>query len=276
MAHGTFSKSNGIVVDIENDKKGQQLFEALLWSDYHEESEYFFIGGLQHFNFLTIHDLAKKRDYKSYIGPMTMLQQMIRGYSFNQRAITKFDGKILYRLITDNLSNSVTAKIPVYIRRLFANFTNNVQRVEINILNKDHGKWNESQCGYLEFESIFFADCGTNNECIRLPLFLRLFDRSLESIVILNVFRAPTFDKSIHLNPALASSLLSGCKMITSNPRLNGRFQSIIILNPKDSISGFIAKHQSDFKAIGWRLEENEHNHPRRGRCPEGLHLSPL
>ena len=248
MAHGTFSKSNGIVVDIANNRT-QMLFEAVLWSDYHEESEYFFIGGLQNFYFLTIHDIPKKRDYKSYIGPITMFAKIIRGYPFEQRAITKFDVKILDRLITDNLSESATSKIPVYIRRLFANFTNNVQRVEINtdVMNcRAYGTG--KHFGYLLFKHLFFTDCGAESECIRLPLFLRLFDRSLESIVIFNCyassFRAKD-DPSINLNPELASTLLSGCKIITSNPRLKQRFQSssIIIMKPNGSISDFIAKH---------------------------------
>ena len=280
MAHGTFSKSNGIVVDIENNKLGQMLFEAVLWSDYHEESEYFFIGGLQHFNFLTIHDIPKQRDYKSYIGPITMFAKMIKGYPFKQRAITKFDVKILDRLITDNLSDSVNAKIPVYIRRLFANFTNNVQRVEINMDVMEHEfRWNAE---YLLLKPLFFSDCGTETECIRIPLFLRLFDRTLESIVILNCFAAnfkSKDDPSINLNPELASSLLSGCKIITSNPRLRKCFQSIVILKPRNSISGFITKYQSDFKVIGWKLkklEKNEYVHPRRNNCPEGLQISPL
>ena len=206
-----------------------------------------------------------------------MFAEMIRGYKFKQRAITKFDVKILDRLITDNLSESATSKIPVYIRRLFANFTNNVQRVEINMAEIDWvGNKKGTQFGYLLFKHLFFTDCGAESECIRLPLFLRLFDRSLESIVIFNR-PGNTFKTSIRLHSQFASTLLSGCKIITSNPRLNSLklgFQSIIIMKPKDSISEFIVKHQSDFKQIGWKLEKKEYVHPRRGKCSETLHVS--
>merc|ERR1740123_351128 len=102
-------------------------------------------------------------------------------------------------------------------------------------------------------------------------MFLQLFNRSLGSFVIFNA--GWSFEPSIQLSPECACSLLSGCKMIASNPRLKERFQSIIILKPKDPISGFIEKQQSDFQAIGWRLEEKEYTHPRRGLCPEALHI---
>ena len=156
IAHGTFSKSNGIVVDIHNNKKGQMVFEAVLWSDYHEESEYFFIGGLKTFQFLTIHDVTNQRDYKSFIAPMSMLKRLIWGYPYKMRPITKFDAKILDRMITDNLSDSVSTKIPLYIQRLFANFTNNVQRVEINmdIMNRAQ---DGNAYGYLSLNHLFFA-----------------------------------------------------------------------------------------------------------------------
>merc|ERR1719203_2174542 len=89
VAHGTFADDEGIVVDIWNDKKSETLFEALLWSDFHEESEYFFIGGLQTFRFLTIRDIPRRKDFKPFITPISMLQKMIKGYKFKQRAIKK-------------------------------------------------------------------------------------------------------------------------------------------------------------------------------------------
>ena len=278
MAHGTFSKSNGIVVDIENNKRGQRLFEAMLWSDYHEESEYFFIGGLNAFYFLTIHDIPKKRDYKSYIVPITMFQQMIRGFKFNQngRAITKSDVTILDRLIADNLMESVTAKIPIYIRRLFANFTNNVERVEINMVVMNNRK---EKVGFRfgPMRHLFIANSGTEKECLKLQLFAQLFNRSLQTIVIYDneVAKRPC-SPSIHLNHELVDSLLSGCEEISSNPQLRKKFQSIIIMRPKDSISQFIIDRQSDFKSIGWKLEQKDYQHPRRQYCPEALYICPV
>ena len=273
MAHGTFSKTKGIVVDIINNG-GLDLFEAFLWSDYHEEREYLFIGGLQDFYFLTIHDIAKQRDYKSFIGPISIFQMMIDGYPFNQRPITKKDIKILDRMITDNLSDSESTKIPIYIQRLFQNFTNNVQRMEINMREMDRiGNGQGTRWGYKPMKPLFFADCGTESEYINLPLFLRLFNRSLESIVVFHFKNANNgFNPSIRLDSA---SLMAGCKAISSNPTLRDRFQSIIIMKPKGSIPDFIAEQQSDFKAMGWKLEQKPYQHPRRGRkaCDEVLQL---
>ena len=110
-----------------------------------------------------------------------------------------------------------------------------------------------------------FFQIGANSDCINIPLFLKLFDRLLESIVILKcggcTFSAQA-DPSLYLNLELASSLLSGCKTIDSKI--------------PDSISEFIAKHQTDFKEIGWKLEEKRYAYPRRGKCCEALHVSRL
>ena len=128
-----------------------------------------------------------------------------------------------------------------------------------------------TQWGYKPMKPLFFADCGTESEYINLPLFLRLFNRSLESIVIFNA--AWNYNESIRLDSA---SLMSGCKAISSNPTLRDRFQSMIIMKPKGSIPDFIAEQQSDFKAMGWKLEQKPYQHPRRGECKESLHIYPL
>merc|ERR1712176_443392 len=179
VACGTFADDEGIVVDIwsSSSKRGQMLFEAVLWSDYHEESEYFFIGGLQYFYFLTIHDIPKRRDYKSYTAPISMFAQMIRGYKFNQndRAITEFDVRILGQLITDNLSDGAAAKIPSYIRRLFSNFTNNVERVEINMRMMNDYK-EKIGFRYGPMRHLFIADYDTEKESLDVSLFARLFN----------------------------------------------------------------------------------------------------
>ena len=92
MAHRALSHfGNGLVVDIENTEKGQKQFEAVLWSDYPEEREYFFIGGLQTFHFVTMHHVADQQDYRPFVEVLMVFEDMIGGHSFEHRAIPKLD-----------------------------------------------------------------------------------------------------------------------------------------------------------------------------------------
>lgn len=122
---------------------------------------------------------------------------------------------------------------------------------------------------------LFFADTWSPKESVKLQLFTRLFNRSLHTIVIYNNagLRRP-FNPSIHLNSELHASLLSVFDEVSSNPLLRQKFQSIIILKPKDAISEFIADRQSEFQAIGWKLEQKGYQHPRRQFCSEALYIS--
>ena len=123
---------------------------------------------------------------------------------------------------------------------------------------------------------LFFEHSWTDKECIKLPLFAELFKRSLQIIVIYNNGdQKRPFITSIHLNTELAHSLLNGCQVISSNPLLKKEFRSIIILKPMDSISEFMNDHQSDFKSVGWKLEQKGYQHPRRQFCSEALYICP-
>jgi len=239
------------------------------------------------FNYLplTIRDISRQLDYKSFVTPISMLQKMVVGYPFPVRAITPFDVWILKELISDNLSGSVSTKIPLYCRDLFVNFTNNVQRVEINMreinlhdertgLRRPRGK-KQLQFGYRLFKDMFFTDCGTESEGVNMSLFLRLFNRSLETLVIF-LYTSNEWRPSVRLNSEFTVYMLSGCQIIVSNPRLKRVFKEFVIMNPKDSISEFIAKRQSEFQAVGWALRKGEYVHPRRGKCAETLFVSLL
>merc|ERR1712113_568531 len=122
---------------------------------------------------------------------MTMLQLMVMGFPFRHREIKQRDVRFLNELITDKLSNSVSTKLPVYIRKLFANLTNNVKKVEINMNHMEKVNidlsWMRNQgytfldeFGYLLLKDTFFTD-GNDGKSVNLQLFLRLFHRSLES-----------------------------------------------------------------------------------------------
>lgn len=129
VAHGTFAKRDGMVIDIINDKAATPLFNCRFWSDFTDENERFFIGSLIHFDFVTIHHISVQKDYAVFIRPMNILANMIMGFPFNQSAIKSIDVSIVSLLILDYISDSFSSEVAVYIHRFFGNFAQNVNKV---------------------------------------------------------------------------------------------------------------------------------------------------
>eukprot|EP01084_Bolivina_argentea_P301016 519197_1 len=134
IANGRFAKSDGLVVDIINDKMGQFLWDCTYWSDFPEESEILFLGSLFLFEFRSIHDIAAKLDYENLIRPISMFGRMIRGYPYQQCEIKKQDMLCLREYISIVLNEGfVKRTIGTYCMRLFENWINQVYNVEINM-----------------------------------------------------------------------------------------------------------------------------------------------
>eukprot|EP01084_Bolivina_argentea_P111184 198461_1 len=68
VAIGIFG-SDGIVIDIQRTESGTMFFDCNPWSDFTNEDERFFIGGLILFNFVTIRDIKNTLNYEKYIKP---------------------------------------------------------------------------------------------------------------------------------------------------------------------------------------------------------------
>eukprot|EP01084_Bolivina_argentea_P304658 526206_1 len=98
--------SQGIVIDIARSNGATAFFNCVWWSDYSNENERFFIGGMTLFTFLTIRNIPDKKNYSNFIAPMTFFHWMIQGYSQSQRAIRKSDLKYLSRMISEEINDT--------------------------------------------------------------------------------------------------------------------------------------------------------------------------
>ena len=275
IAHGSFAKEGGIVADVWNCADGKYLIPAEYWSDYTEEREYFFIGGLQVFQFISIHDIALQKDYKAFIVPLTAMMEMITGWPFTVRALTKADSQALDFLISDRLSRADSAReLPSYLRRLFANITHNVQTVEINMFpmnyHDEYASTAHVDFGYKLLKPLFFVDSDSNEESLAFALFLRLFARKLESIV---VFNEPYdgFKASIALNAAFVRSLFLAFDVISDSFRLQQRFKKFVIVEPEQEIAPFIQQHQTEFQQKGSAMERGSYEHVQRGTSSDNV-----
>lgn len=125
---------------------GTYLFEALFWSDFIEEREYLFIGGLQVFQFLAVHDVPRAKNYGPFIAPMEMMQRMIDGFPYQYGKITASNVDAL-QLLIENRHKGITTcpKTGMYVNKLFRNLVSNVRRVEINMYwFEDGGQWEKN------------------------------------------------------------------------------------------------------------------------------------
>ena len=77
-----------------------------MWSDYPEEREYFFIGGLQRFHFVAIHNVVEQADYGPFVEAMDILREMVSGWHIRQKEITKTNVQVLLSLIISLSVNS--------------------------------------------------------------------------------------------------------------------------------------------------------------------------
>eukprot|EP01084_Bolivina_argentea_P213989 363322_1 len=188
IAHGTFAKTEGLVVDIWNNNAGNYLFDCSFFSDYTDENERFFIGGLQYFEFITIHHMKLKEDYMAWIKPISVLAKMFSGFPFERSRVKNIDISGLSLLILNYLSSSTTSEIcqiPIYISKLFTNFVNNVEQIEINMdqMNCHTERARHKQFGYKLLKPLFFlVNDNTNSETINYSKLLQIFKRKLKTI----------------------------------------------------------------------------------------------
>ena len=243
------------------------LFEALLWSDFTSEREYFFIGGLEKFSFIAIHDVVRQKNYSPFILPMTMLQRMIRGFPYKIGAITALNVQSLKLLISNCLCRTTScSRTGVYINKLFRNLTNNVRRVEFNgyWMNRHEESSKYGRFGYRLLKPLFFTDCGSTEEVIDFSLIFRLFSNKLETVIVENI-PGPPFRPSISLNDAFHRSLVKGLEIVSSSPRLSKTFKEIIVIEPKGDLDGCIDSLHQVVGEKGFKMEKGSYFHSKRG-----------
>ncbi len=270
------------MVDIWNANNGIYLFDCSFFSDYTDENERFFIGGLQFFQFRSIHHMKRKEDYQSWIKPISILACMFIGFPFNMSRIKNIDVEGLSLLILNSISSSTTSEIcqiPVYISKLFINFVNNVEQIEINMeeMNKhtERKKWN--QFGYKLLKPLFFlVNENTNSETINYSKLLQIFKRKLKTIMVYNV-KTNKWLKSIYLNDLFLREILNAISTIKASVILSSIFDKFLILEPYDNIQHFIENNKNKFNKIGWKLNCIQYKHPKRGVIAKNcLQISPM
>ena len=139
----TIFGSGGLVLSLINDNSADSIyFNCTPWSDFVDEDEKLFIGGLTCFDFKTIRNMSTTpvANYKLYIEAMTMFHYMVEAWPWitknGQSKILKRHSMALELLVSeeterkyDNPSESV---VPRYVLLLWHHFLRNMKCLELN------------------------------------------------------------------------------------------------------------------------------------------------
>merc|ERR1712013_514661 len=136
VAIGTFGR-NGVVVEIQGLLSSNAFFDCPFWSDFTDEDEKLFIGGLQEFTFRTIRDIPNKKNYAVFVQAMAMFQKSIDSAGWNAKhcKITPKHHSAL-KLLTEEetagkVINGEESTVPQYILRLWHHMLAQISTVEI-------------------------------------------------------------------------------------------------------------------------------------------------
>eukprot|EP01083_Nonionella_stella_P177590 624631_1 len=124
VAVNTFS-DDGLVISIPRNDAFCLYFDCVYWSDYPQEREKLFIGGLQEFPFSTILNMSVRpvQNYHAYIQVMYMFHNMVRGFAWNEGEINTSNLQVLELLIEEEMQqkavNEMASKVPQYVLNLW-------------------------------------------------------------------------------------------------------------------------------------------------------------
>ena len=105
--------------------------------------------------------MKRKENYQSWVKPICILARMFTGFPFTMSRVKTIDLEALSLLILNSISSSTTSEIsqiPIYISKLFINFVNNVEQIEVNtlLMNLSNEYAQHKQFCYKLLKPLFF------------------------------------------------------------------------------------------------------------------------
>ena len=244
------------------------FFDCVFWSDFADEDEKLFIGGLQVFFFKTIRNIKTKQNYKVYVKAIAMFHAMIQGFLWNEEngAIQKKHCFAMRRLIEAEIAQKAvkgeSSVIPDYVLFLWHNLVVQVKHCEIVWRNMIVDKLNAGfpAYGFKPLVPLF------SNEDMTAPDF-GVFTKLFPNLETMCVYWSRRFSESVALTPLLVSNLLESVQT-------HSKIRKIDIVNPKDDIMDFVTDNKKQFEEIGWTLSKKTFQsveHSNYGKCESNL-----
>ena len=276
--------AQGIVLEIS--LTANNFFYCNWWSDFSHEEECLFLGGLTYFYFTTIRNIPKNKNYKNYIGPITMLDDIIGCSPLKRKPKTK-DRQYLAALMEqengemNGLSHTKKNKkrvTPTFVKQLFHHYVLNVKKINISMDMMNTEQLNSHQFGYKMFTPLFMIP---NTDMLDTGTMVRLF-QNLEHFVLYEIVYIPAtrqwgYGESIFLNEIFIANIMESIILLNSRSLSSSmKFKAFKFVKPKSSISTFINNYQQKFNALNWYLSQQTYKENFWGDCDECLSIAPL
>ena len=248
---------------------GPLLWDCQWWSDFHDEAECLFLGGLAEFQILSIRNIPSRTNYQRYIIPMNMLAQMLREWQSHTRMATERDVNRLRELIIEQIARKHALSLPSetdgYVLSLFDYFCVNVKKVVINMDWMRTDQWKNKWFGYRMFRPLFFEN--ENDNSLKFQYFLE-FLPNLQQFVVLYQESKP-YLPSILVNKEFVLRLMEVMKFIDGHKSLRKTFVRFIVVTPilenGMDIDGMVEKYDEVIAVNGWKVEKMEYVDTERG-----------
>ena len=260
-------------------------FDCKWWSDFSQEEECLFIGGLAHFIFRTIRYIPKNENYQNYIAPITMLDLMVTANPILLRKANQRDYRNLRALMYSELGESMIIKkekerriIPELVSRLFHHFCVNVKKVKLNLMWMHIEQYISTQFGYKAINPLFIVP---NTKIVDTNVMVKLF-KNMEIFIVFTISYDSTaklwkYAETMKLDATFVANIIESIKILNSRAlSSSSRFKHFIYIKPKSKISKFIDENQARFKKINWHLYQSTYKDNYWGDCRDCLYIAPL
>ena len=265
VAAGRFAR-NGLVVEFTGKTGAMAFFDCPFWSDFADEDEKLFVGGLQNFMFGAVRNIRTRQNYGVYIKAISIFQWMIIAYPWQKTTgvIQEKHCAAMSRLIEAEIAQKAvkgeSSVVPDYVLFLWHNLVVQVKQCEMvwKYMTEEEFSIRKVPCfGYKLFAALL---C---NEDMTAPDF-GAFTKLLPNLETVSIYRSGNFRRSIALTPLLVSNLLESLQT-------HSKMKKIDIVNPKGDIMGFVAENKEQFEGIGWTLSKKVFEHFHYGKCEANL-----
>ena len=230
------------------------------WSCYVHEDERLLIGGLKHFPFETIRNIAQSENYDQYIKILNILHTMVNAVGLDGIQPRAEDILCLKRMIDVEIGacSSFTSSVPKYVQTLFHHFLMKKVEIIINLI-----FWQAHYLGYIKhldgkvygykkFAKLFgYNKFGPK---IDFGLFIKLFP-NLVTFTIAD-FQISRVNPSIELSQEFAARMVGYIEYLNKSSKSLSlsRFQ---IIQPSSPIIEFIESNKYVFEQKGWKLKKD-------------------
>eukprot|EP01084_Bolivina_argentea_P186112 320854_1 len=134
-----FAETNGIVIQIKNEKSAGTYFNCVPLSDFPTENERLFIGGIMPLSIMGLLHIPTCSDFTIYVRAMVMFDRCVHGStSKNGEKLLKIYSSCGKKLVKKRL-NVYDKPLPQYMVQLFTQMCNSFETVnlDVNLLNAD-------------------------------------------------------------------------------------------------------------------------------------------